>query len=282
MNISEVEKLTGITKQSIRFYEKEGLLCPVRNDKNGYREYEAEEVRRLKFIYILRKIGIPVSEIKKVLDGELTLAAAVTTQQEKILKQREQQDAILRFCDEIKPQSLERIDVDRYKEDIENEERCGNKFFDFLDEYQKVYWGEAKKKFTIYPDDIVMTSQEFTNALLKYAKEMNGDITIIKEGMYPEFIYNGVEYKAHRVIAGIAGTPIICRMKHPEMAEPTGIEGHRKVLFQIIANYFPLLFGVLFVLSLHIADYGTKSSILIPLLGGLFVLVTWIPYWKKR
>lgn len=31
MNIGQVEKLTGITKQNIRFYEKQGLLSPSRN-----------------------------------------------------------------------------------------------------------------------------------------------------------------------------------------------------------------------------------------------------------
>ena len=42
MKINDVEKLLGITKANIRFYEKEGLLTPGRME-NGYREYS--EVR---------------------------------------------------------------------------------------------------------------------------------------------------------------------------------------------------------------------------------------------
>jgi len=38
MNISQVEKLTGISKQNIRFYEKEELIHPTRNESNVYRE----------------------------------------------------------------------------------------------------------------------------------------------------------------------------------------------------------------------------------------------------
>ena len=34
MNISEIEKITGISKQAIRFYEKEGLISPKRNQDN--------------------------------------------------------------------------------------------------------------------------------------------------------------------------------------------------------------------------------------------------------
>ena len=40
MNIKEVEKVTGISSQNIRFYEKSGLVHPDRNEENGYREYD--------------------------------------------------------------------------------------------------------------------------------------------------------------------------------------------------------------------------------------------------
>ncbi|MDE7318096.1 MAG: MerR family transcriptional regulator, partial [Lachnospiraceae bacterium] len=43
MNIQELEKRTGITKQNIRFYERKGLLCPKRNTANNYREYTEED-----------------------------------------------------------------------------------------------------------------------------------------------------------------------------------------------------------------------------------------------
>ena len=39
MNIKEVEKVTGLTKANIRFYEEEGLVCPKRNEQNNYRIY---------------------------------------------------------------------------------------------------------------------------------------------------------------------------------------------------------------------------------------------------
>ena len=39
MKINEVEKLIGITKKNIRFYEEQGLLSPSRNRENGYRDY---------------------------------------------------------------------------------------------------------------------------------------------------------------------------------------------------------------------------------------------------
>lgn len=47
MKINEVERLVGITKKNIRFYEEQGLLNPDRNRENGYRDYSEEDVQTL-------------------------------------------------------------------------------------------------------------------------------------------------------------------------------------------------------------------------------------------
>ena len=72
MKIKQVEELIGITSRNIRFYEDQGLLKPERAD-NGYREYHEKEVETLKKIKLLRKMDIPVEEIKAVLDEQTVL-----------------------------------------------------------------------------------------------------------------------------------------------------------------------------------------------------------------
>ena len=74
MKINEVEQKAGITKKNIRFYEEQGLLHPKRNFENGYREYGEEEVQTLLRIKVLRKIGVPIEEIRKMLEGTHTVA----------------------------------------------------------------------------------------------------------------------------------------------------------------------------------------------------------------
>ena len=74
MKINEVEALAGITKKNIRFYEEQGLLSPRRNADNGYREYGDEEVQILRRIKLLRKLGVPIEEIRRMLDGSHTVA----------------------------------------------------------------------------------------------------------------------------------------------------------------------------------------------------------------
>jgi len=69
VKINEVEALVGITKKNIRFYEEQGLLSPRRNSENGYRDYGPEEVAVLRQIKLLRKLGVPLEEIRRMQAG---------------------------------------------------------------------------------------------------------------------------------------------------------------------------------------------------------------------
>ena len=73
MKINEVEQLVGISKKNIRFYEAEGLLCPRRNSENGYRDYGEAEVDTLRRIKLLRKLGVPLEEIRAMQSGAFTV-----------------------------------------------------------------------------------------------------------------------------------------------------------------------------------------------------------------
>lgn len=80
MKINEVEQMVGVTKKNIRFYEQQGLLHPKRNSENGYREYDEEDVNCLKKIKLLRKLAMPIEEIRRIQSGELLLMDALNRQ----------------------------------------------------------------------------------------------------------------------------------------------------------------------------------------------------------
>lgn len=65
MNIKEVEKVTGLTKANIRFYEEEGLVCPKRNEQNNYRIYTEVEIKRLQEVKKLRLLGISIRRSRR-------------------------------------------------------------------------------------------------------------------------------------------------------------------------------------------------------------------------
>ena len=48
MTIKEVENQTGLARSNVRFYEKEKLIEPSRNESNGYREYSEKDVEDIK------------------------------------------------------------------------------------------------------------------------------------------------------------------------------------------------------------------------------------------
>ena len=78
MKIKELEALTGIPRATIRFYEKEGLLSPERED-NGYREYSEEDKDKLMKIKLLRLLSIPVESVRELEAGKLDLTAYMET-----------------------------------------------------------------------------------------------------------------------------------------------------------------------------------------------------------
>jgi MerR family transcriptional regulator, copper efflux regulator len=69
MLISELAAKTGVSTDTIRFYEKEGLLPPdgaARGD-NNYRQYTDEAIEKLNFIIQGKKLGFTLKEIKTII-----------------------------------------------------------------------------------------------------------------------------------------------------------------------------------------------------------------------
>ncbi len=62
--IGELAKLFGVTPDTIRYYEQEGLLIPGRNPENGYREYSYSDVFFLSDILFYRDVNMSIEEIK--------------------------------------------------------------------------------------------------------------------------------------------------------------------------------------------------------------------------
>ena len=71
MKTNEVEKLLGITKHTLRYYEKEDLVHPLKDD-NGYRNYSDEDIQVLQLVKFLRNIDISIDDIKGIISGEVT------------------------------------------------------------------------------------------------------------------------------------------------------------------------------------------------------------------
>lgn len=134
MKINEAEELLGISKANIRFYEKQGLLTPGRSE-NRYRDYSDEDIDRLRQIIILRKLGVSVQDIGKILSGELPLQEAMTANIATLEEQIEQLTGALKLSKQIRTEELTDLDTPRYWEIIHREEQQGGKFFEIASEF---------------------------------------------------------------------------------------------------------------------------------------------------
>jgi MerR family copper efflux transcriptional regulator len=64
MQIKELSERTGITRDSIRFYEKIGLFPKPKKKSNGYRDYTDEAVEQMKMLSRAKELGFTLNEIK--------------------------------------------------------------------------------------------------------------------------------------------------------------------------------------------------------------------------
>ena len=67
MNIGSAAKLSGLTVKSVRYYADIDLVKPVINEKNGYRDYNNNDVAKLGFIGQARKFNFSIRECRDLL-----------------------------------------------------------------------------------------------------------------------------------------------------------------------------------------------------------------------
>lgn len=83
MKTNEIEKILGISKEALRYYEKEGLIKPTR-DNNNYRNFNEEDLRLLKVILLLRSLEVSIDEIRLILNNQLPLSQCLKTKKDYI------------------------------------------------------------------------------------------------------------------------------------------------------------------------------------------------------
>lgn len=68
MKIGELARATGVDVDTIRYYEKTGLLPPPARTPNGYRAYGPEHLEGLSFVRHCRALDIPLADIARLMN----------------------------------------------------------------------------------------------------------------------------------------------------------------------------------------------------------------------
>ena len=239
MNIKQASKQSGVSAPNIRFYEKEGLLNPARLPGNDYRDYTEQDIRALRFIRMLRMLDVPLPVIRSVLAGDAPLGNILREQQTALELRAKQLEGAARFCAELARQdpSAASLDVDACLSRMEDPAQSQTFFSGWVQDYRTLAQVQHQKHFFFIPQGSINTPQEFTAALQAYAEENGMQLTLTKEGMYPEFSLDGIAYKAYRN-PGKYRDEICCDAVHPEQLD-AGLPARREKLLRILRIAVP-------------------------------------------
>jgi DNA-binding transcriptional MerR regulator len=102
MKIAEVSEQHGLSTDTLRYYERIGLIPPVNRSESGIRDYNELDIRRVEFVKCMRSAGLPVEVlidyIALVQQGDQTIAARkdiLVEQRELLISRMEQMQKTL-------------------------------------------------------------------------------------------------------------------------------------------------------------------------------------------
>ena len=152
MLMSEVKEKTKLTRKAIEYYEEKGLIKPKR-EENNYRIYSEEDVERLSKIYIYRKLGCSLDQIKELFESESNSSLA------EIIRGREIESQLENARVEALKLLLNDANIDEVKEQL-----------DFIDRQETIY----SKLMRVFPGYLgqlyFMSYKDFLNEKLEEDK----------------------------------------------------------------------------------------------------------------
>jgi len=72
LTIGQVARSAGVGVETVRFYEREGLVPEPRRSPSGYRQYPPDTVRRIRFVQAAKELGFTLKEIRELLTLRVT------------------------------------------------------------------------------------------------------------------------------------------------------------------------------------------------------------------
>ncbi len=173
-NIGEVSAITNISRDRIRNYEKQGIICPDRDKENDYRIYSQRDIALLQAVEVYRYADFGIDEISSIctqgsVDDIINIAADKCQSIDKAITQlnnlKQRNLEIIRNCEKIK----ENLNICSVK-DIEKFDILGE-IYDYtsFDEYSRIYSADKSEKPVIYKIQRMMTfnmSSILTNKMI--------------------------------------------------------------------------------------------------------------------
>ena len=88
LTIGKLAALADVSADSLRFYEREGLIAPTSKSSAGYRLYEEQAVERLRFIAHAKQCGFTLAEINELLTVQSAQSACCSDVRRKVVEKK--------------------------------------------------------------------------------------------------------------------------------------------------------------------------------------------------
>lgn len=149
--VQKLGQLAGISTRTLRYYDQIGMLKPARINASGYRIYGQAEVDKLQQIMFYRELGLPLEQIKELVNSPaFDEAKALREHREQLLEKRKQLDVLIANVEKTMAQKEGRMTMtDREK--FEGFKQS------LIEENEQKYGKEIREK---YGNEVVERSNE--------------------------------------------------------------------------------------------------------------------------
>ncbi|HWQ57577.1 MAG TPA: MerR family transcriptional regulator [Clostridia bacterium] len=169
--VDGLAKLAGVSARTLRYYDGLGLLVARRISSNGYRVYGEAEVDRLQQILFYRELGVPLGDIKGLLEAkDFDAARALEGHLQALVERRGRLDALIRNVE----RTIQSIKGEDTMADTEKFEGFAQKL---VDENERLYGKEIREK---YGEEAVERANARVRGMnkdqLAFAQRLAGDV----------------------------------------------------------------------------------------------------------
>ena len=89
MKIAEVSERYGLTADTLRYYERVGLIPPVNRNESGIRDYNELDLRRVEFVKCMRSAGLPIEVLTEYIELVQEGDETIELRKEILMEQRD-------------------------------------------------------------------------------------------------------------------------------------------------------------------------------------------------
>ncbi|MGE7274176.1 MerR family transcriptional regulator [Brevibacillus panacihumi] len=149
--VQKLGRLAGISTRTLRYYDQIGILEPARINSSGYRIYGQAEVDKLQQIMFYRELGLPLNQIKELINSPtFDENKALKEHYQQLLDRRKQLDALIATVEKTIAQKEGRTTMT-------DQEKFAGFTQKLVEENEQKYGKEIREK---YGDDVVDRSNQ--------------------------------------------------------------------------------------------------------------------------